>query len=896
MSVLSYHFLNGLFEPKSIAIVGASERANSVGQKVLSNVLLGGFKGKVFPVNPKHKNVQGQKCYPSVNDIKAKVDLAMITTPAETVPGIVKDCGEKGIRLLVIISAGFSEMGEKGKALEQSILEVARDYHIRFIGPNCLGIMTPRSLLNATFDNNFAQPGDIALVSQSGAICAAILDWAIEKKIGFSTIVSVGNSVDLDFGDILNYLALDPCTKSILLYIEGVHWPRRFMSGLRAAACIKPVIAIKAGRNTSGVRAVHSHTGALVGDDDVFSAALDRCGAVRVMSIEQLFTAAEVLSGQGRATGNRLTIVTNGGGAGVMAADRATDLHIALPLPSEDTLAELNRVLPAQWSRQNPIDILGDATASRYEKTIAACLNDPKCDALLSILVPVAMSQPYEVANALLQFSQQTNKPLIACWMGEKQTRGAWQLFNDHKIPCYNTPEIAVEAFSYLANYYHNQQQLRQVPPPFIATTNTDVEGAALIINAALSEQRTVLTTSESKAALSAFGINVSQTIEAHSANEALIIAETIGFPVAMKISSPDITHKQEVDGVQLNIIHGEDVKRTYHQIIKRAQELRPTAKLYGVTIERMHQGPHVRELMVGVIRDNVFGPVISFGIGGSLVEVMQDRAVALPPLNAFLAEQLIAKTRAMKLLGEFRGKPPVNKAALIDMLLRVSDMVCELPQIREMDLNPVLIDEKGAVAVDARIIIDYSSTSLATYGHMAIHPYPKQWARQWQTADGAPITIRPIRPEDARSEQDFVAGLSTAARYFRFMHEVNELTPDVLVRFTQIDYESEMALVATSGMDSQQEKIIGIARYYTQAEQESCEFAIVVADAWQNKGIGSQLMVSLLEIAKMKGVKRMIGRILADNVAMLELVIHLGFTVRPGDEPTLKIATKELS
>lgn len=892
--MLEHHYLDDLFNPESVAIIGASDKEGSVGRKVMSNMIASKFIGNLFAVNPKHKKVLGKKCYPSVQAIPNAIDLAVITTPAATVPDILKSCGEKGIHTAIIISAGFSETGDAGKALEQSILDIAKQYNIHFIGPNCLGVMRPISHLNATFDNNYALPGSIALLSQSGAICASILDWAMERKIGFSTIVSMGNSADLDFGAILDYLAFDPMTKSILLYIEGVHYPRRFINGLRAAARVKPVIAIKAGRNSSGVRAVHSHTGALVGDDDVFSAALHRGGAVRVMSIDQLFTAAEVLSSTYRARGNRLTVVTNGGGAGVMAADRASELNVDLPMLNQSLLGELNQFLPSQWSHQNPIDILGDATPERYSKVIEACLNDKESDGLLTILVPVAMSKPFEVAQEVCEFAKKTDKPLIACWMGDKQTKSSIKLFEECKIPVYRTPEVAVEAFSYLADYHSNQQLLLQVPEPLSASLPCDVKGSELIINNVLSEKRKILTTIESKAILSAFHIPVSQTIEAHNANEALVTAESIGFPVVMKISSPDITHKQDVDGVRLNIQDGETVRTVFNQIIEKAKQHQPNAKLDGVTVERMQKNPNNRELMIGVIRDKVFGPVISFGIGGSLVEVMRDRAVALPPLNKFLAEQMIARTRANKLLGDFRGKPAINREALINVLLRVSDLVCELPQIQEMDINPLLVNDKEAIVVDARIVVDYSTTTLADYGHMAIHPYPKNLIINWQTPDGTPIVIRPIRPEDARAEQEFVGNLSPTAKYFRFMHEFNELTPEVLMRFTQIDYEREMAFVATIKKDDK-EIIIGISRYYTQSEKDTCEFALAVADAWQNKGVGSHLMTVLMETAKAKGIKTMMGRILSDNYNMLELVKNMGFVVKSSDEESIKLAVKKL-
>ncbi len=701
------HELDDLFHPHVVAIIGATDRTDSVGHKVMSNMRQSQFEGRLIPINPKHQTVQGLPCFASVTDVTEKIDLAVIVTPAREVVAVLTACGEKGIRVAVIISAGFSEMGATGKVLENDVLKVAQQYGIRFIGPNCLGIMVPKSHMNATFDNNFALPGDIALLSQSGAICAAILDWSLEKTIGFSAIVSMGNSSDLDFGDMLTYLAQDASTKSILLYIEGVHYPRRFLDGLRAAARVKPVIAIKAGRNPSGVRAVHSHTGALVGADDVFSAALMRAGAVRVPNIQSLFTATKILSSHYRVSGNRLLIVTNGGGAGVIAADRASELNLTLPALGQQLLNKLNAILPAQWSHQNPIDILGDAPPSRYAQVLEACLAEDICDAILVILVPVAMSAPLEVAEQLCQFAKESHKPIIACWMGEKHTRSAWQLFARHQVPYFNTPEQAVDAFSYLVDYYHNQQILLQAPEPLVLSVAPDIAGAHDVVNAALAAGREVLTSVESKEILSAFDIPVSAVSLAATVDEAVRMAAALGYPVVMKISSPDITHKQDVEGVRLNLRHDQEVRSAFEYMMQQVKTRRPDATIEGVTLERMMLNANNRELMIGVARDNVFGPVISFGMGGSLVEVIRDRAVALPPLNHFLAQQLISRTRALKWLGAFRGQPPVNLDALIHVLLRVSDMIHALPQLVEMDINPLLASDRGVIAVDARIIVE---------------------------------------------------------------------------------------------------------------------------------------------------------------------------------------------
>ncbi|MCP0913772.1 bifunctional acetate--CoA ligase family protein/GNAT family N-acetyltransferase [Legionella sp. 27cVA30] len=893
---MSAHYLDKFFNPSAIAVIGASSRTNSVGMKVFANLLGANFAGQLYPVNPKHTKIQGYHAFPNVLDIPHAIDLAIITTPAQTVPIILDQCGKKNIKAAVIISAGFSESGNEGKEWEQSALNLAHHYNMRLIGPNCLGLMRPACGLNATFNNTFAMSGSIALVSQSGAICAAILDWAIDKRIGLSAMVSLGNAVDLDFGEILDFLAVDAETKSILLYIEGIHNARRFMSGLRAAARMKPVIVIKGGRLAQGSRAAYSHTGALVGDDDAFDAALRQAGAVRVMTIKQLFSAAEILSSNYRTQGNRLAIITNGGGAGVMAADRASELNIPLAPLNEHTITQLNQILPRAWSHQNPIDILGDATPERYHHTVKICAKDENIDGLLNILIPVAMSNPLKVAKQLLLDAKESTKPIIACWMGEHHVKSSWELFAQHNIPCFSTPEEAIEAFSYLAEYHHNQQLLLQVPEPRLHRPKHDVQGARLIIESVLGERRNLLSTMESKAILKAFAIPITSAIATHSANEALIAAETLQFPVVMKINSPDITHKQDAGGVKLNIEHAGAVRDTYHQLIENAKQYRPDANITGVTVEKMYKDPNNREVMIGVVRDKVFGPVITFGAGGTFVEIIRDRAVALPPLNPYLANHLIDRTRIAKLLGKFRNMLPANTDALLNVLLNVSAMVCELPYIREMDINPLLVNDKEAIAVDVRIVVDAPVTSTVPYQHMAICPYPSHLSSTWQMTDSTHITIRPIRPEDAQIEQEFVKNLSPQSRYFRFMEHLQELTLSTLIRFTQIDYDREMAFIATC-KKIDKEIAIGVARYYMANDAgDTCEFGLVIADAWQNKGLGTRLMKVLQDAAKHRGVKMMRGEILAENKPMLDLVENLGFTVMSVADPKIKIASKQLT
>lgn len=877
--IMSNNYLDKLFNPQSIAVIGASNKPLSVGATVFSNLLQSGFTGDLFPVNPNHQSIQGKSCFASVGDIKQSIDLAVIATPAVTVSQVLTECGEKNIRHVIILSAGFRELRDEGMLLEQKLIEIAHQFNIRFIGPNCLGVMRPSSGLNATFENSHVLPGSLAFVSQSGALIAAILDWAFDEQIGFSTIVSLGNHADLDFGEVLDYLAVDNKTNCILLYIESIRDARRFMSGLRAASRLKPIIVVKAGRNVQGSKAALSHTGAMIGADDVFDAALNRAGVVRVKSIKELFSAAEIFTSNRRTHGSRLAIVTNGGGAGVMAADFAADLKIELPELTDKTIATINAVLPNQGAYHNPIDILGDATPQRYYDVVDACLNDDQVDAVLIILVPVAMSQPHKVAKLMIELSERTDKPILTCWMGRKQVHSSWELFAKYKIPCFSTPEAAIEAFSYLVRFYENQQLLLQVPEPIAYPSPADVTGARLIIESAITDQRSLLTTIESKAILSAFGIPITQTIHAATASDALVAAESIGFPVVMKIDSPDITHKQDVGGVQLNITNAQAVREFFNQLISHAKQKRPDANISGVTVERMYKTVNDRELMVGVLKDPIFGPVINFGAGGSLVEVMQDRALALPPLNQYLINNLITKTHIAKMLDEFRNKPAVNHTAIEDLLLRVSEMVCELPQIQEMDINPLIVNDKEIIAVDARIVIN-SEIPSSRYGHMAIHPYPNYLVSAWQLADGTPIVIRPIRPEDANFEQSFVRHLSNTAKHFRFMSALYELTPVMLEKTTQIDYDRDMVMLATISHQAQ-DVIIGMAQYVKNPDLQTCEFALVVADDWQNKGVGNHLMTCLIHIAKTNQVHVMKGSILSSNLNMLTLVKNLGFSIK---------------
>jgi len=872
------HYLNRFFTPKSVAIVGASARDNSVGYRLLLNMQEAGFAGGLYPINPKHEQLLGLTTYPDLISLPETPDLVVIATPAASVPSVVRQCGEKGVKSVVIISAGFAELGTNGAGLQQEVLQVASHFGIRIVGPNCLGIIRPSGKLNATFGDGTVKDGHLALLSQSGAICTAILDWAKAQDIGFSTVVSMGGAADIDFGEVLDYLATDSKTTGILMYVEGIRDARRFLSGLKAAARLKPVILIKSGRHAAGSLAAMSHTGAMVGGDHVFDAAIERAGVVRVYSINELFSAARVLANNYAVTGDRLAIITNAGGPGVMSTDRAEDVGIQLAELSPNSLDLLNEVLPTHWSHANPVDILGDATPDRYQKALNICLADDNIDGVLVILTPQAMTDPTQVAHCIIEAAQISKKPVLASWTGGAKVQEGRQLFADSRVAHFSTPEMAVDAFSFLTQYNQNQVLLKQIPLPGNEPLKPDIEGARLIIEQVLAEGRQGLTAQEAKAVLTAFNIPVTPTIKVHNAKEAMLAARTLGFPVVLKVDMAEFSHKSDIGGVKLNIGSVQDVSSQFTEMEMALKQAHPEVNEIAMTVEPMFRSSNGRELIIGVVRDPVFGPAISFGLGGTLVEILKDNAVALPPLNAYMIEQLISKTKAARYLKAFRQMPAAKISALIEVLLNVSTLVSELPEILELDINPLIVDDHGAMAVDARIKAQ-STHQLMPYQHMAIHPYPHELTERYLTANGIYITIRPIRPEDAVMEKDFVHRLSEHTKYFRFMQAMQELTPEMVVRFTQIDYDREMAFVAVADDNrGSLPKELGVGRYLMNPDGQSVEFALVVSDGCQRMGIGTRIMKALMQSAKSKGVSFFEGEVLAVNSPMLALTKKLGF------------------
>jgi acetyltransferase len=872
------HYLSRFFTPKTVAIVGASEREDSVGYRLLLNMQEAGFQGGLYPVNHKRDSLLGLKAYPDLLSVPEDLELVVVATPAPSVPGIIRQCGEKGVGSVIIITAGFGELGDEGKQLQQEVLDIAHRYGIRLIGPNCLGVVRPSGQLNATFGDGVVKDGSLALLSQSGAVCTAILDWAKSQDIGFSTVVSMGGAADIDFGEVLDYLATDSKTTGILMYVEGIRDARRFLSGLKAAARLKPVILIKSGRHEAGCKAAMSHTGAMVGGDNVFDAAIARAGVVRAYSITELFSAARILANNYTVQDNRLAIITNAGGPGVMSTDRAEDVGVKMAQLSTDSIEALNAVLPPHWSHANPVDILGDATSERYQKALDVCLADDHIDGILVILTPQAMTNPTQVAHSIIAGAKDSTKPVLATWTGGARVQEGRELFANSNVAHFNTPEVAVDAFSFLAHYTQNQILLKQIPSPSDDLASPDVSGARLIIERVLSEGRQVLTAQEAKAVLAAFHIPVTQTIKVSSAKDAMIAAETMGFPVVLKVNMAEFSHKSDIGGVRLNITSVLDISRHFVEMETAIKQKHPEIKEVGMTVEPMFRSASGREIMIGVVRDPVFGPAISVGLGGTMVEILKDSAVALPPLNAYMVGQMLAKTKAARYLQAFRQLPPANVNALVNVLLNVSAMVSELPEILELDINPLIVDEHGAMAVDARIKAEMSH-QLTRYAHMAIHPYPHEWIQQHQLTNGTNITIRPIRPEDAVMEKDFIKRLSEKTKYFRFREALHELTPEMIVRFTQIDYDREMAFVAVSN-DAAMPNELGVGRYMKNPDGHSAEFALVVADDCHCLGIGSKLMNALMHTAKSKGISFFEAQVLANNAAMLSLLKKLGFSV----------------
>lgn len=893
--------LTYFFSPASVAVIGATDREASVGRTVVANLLAGDYKGKVYPVNPNRKELFGELCFPSIGAIPEPVHLAVIVTPAPSVPAITSECVKAKAKSIVVISAGFKEMGPAGVALEQEIQSALRGSNTRLIGPNCLGLMNPWAGLNATFAHDIVRPGNVAFLSQSGALLTAILDWSLTEQVGFSAIVSTGSMLDVGWGDLLSFFGEDAKTQSILLYMESIGDARAFLSAAREVSFTKPIIAIKAGRTEAASKAAASHTGALTGSDEVYDAAFQRCGVLRVQSISDIFHLAEALGKQPRPRGNRLMILTNAGGPGVLATDALIAAGGEVAALSDATLQSLNSFLPEHWSHGNPIDILGDADPERYARAIEAAIQDPNSDGLLAVLAPQGMTDPALVAERLKPYAKSHRKPLLASWMGGRMVAPGVAALNNAGIPTFSYPDTAARIFEAMWRYTRNLRGLYETP--FLADALGDSALRRDKVHALLSRVaaagRNLLSELESKEILQLYGIPTVPTLLANDPEDAVRKAEEIRFPVVLKLHSETVTHKTEVDGVKLNLATADDVRQAFQAIQSSVRAKSGASAFLGVTVQPMIkvQG---HELILGSSVDSQFGPVLLFGSGGQLVEVYRDRALALPPLNTTLARRLIEQTRIFRALQGVRGRASVDLAALETLLVRFSMLVAEQPRIREIDINPLLASVEGLLSLDARILLFGSEISEEQLPRAPIRPYPAEYQFRWTMKDGGEVTIRPIRPEDEPLMVQFHATLSDVSIRSRFFHMQKldaRVAHERLIRKCFIDYDREIALVAVrrSPQPGEQE-LLGIGRLKRQGNLSDAELGILVTDRYQAAGLGTEILARLIEVARREKIGRVVATILSDNEAMLKLARRFHFTLSPSDAPAALTGILDMS
>jgi acetyltransferase len=887
--------LDAAFMPDSVALIGASEQPGSVGLKLMQNLQQGGFSGPVWLVNPRRASVGGERCYPNVAALPQAPSLAVVATPAPTVPGIITELGEKGTRAAVVITAGIG--GEGG--LRHAMLNAAKPYTLRIIGPNCLGIFVPRIGLNASFAHIPAQPGSLALLTQSGAVAGAMLDWAAAHDVGFSHAVSMGDMADVDVGDMLNYLAGHANTTAILMYLETVTNARKFLSAARSAARAKPVLVVKTGRSEAAAKAAATHTGALSGNDRAVDAAFKRAGVLRVNGLRELFDAAETLTRLGGVRGDRLGIITNGGGAGVLAVEALMELGGELAELSADTLARLDGVLPPTWSHANPVDLIGDARPERYEAALEAVLDDPAADAVLVMNCPTALASSAEAADAVIRTiavrrtRTGTPKPVLTNWLGESTARDARERFTDAGIATYDFPSDAVRSFSYMTAHRKAQEELLRAPPSLPDDFTVDSDAARLAMNEAQRQGRAMLTEPEAKAVLSAYGIATAETRIAKDAAEVETLAAELiaqGRQVAVKILSRDIAHKSDVGGVALNLESAAAAAKAAGEMAARVARKQPGATIDGFTVQEMVERPRSHELIIGVSEDSIFGPTLLFGAGGTAVEVIRDTAIALPPLDLKLARNLIEQTRVARLLRGYRDRPAADLDAIAMTLVRVSQLISDFPAITELDINPLLADEQGVIALDARIKADWANAQIpAPNPYFAIRPYPKGWEKTLRLEEGRTIFIRPIHPSDDDLYGDFLRSITPSDLRLRFFSPKTEFSDQFVARFTQIDYAREIAFIA---IDPETGAMIGGSRLVADPDYVSGEYAVMVRSELKGHGIGWALMEQLISYAKAEGLRQIHGTVLRENTQMLSMCRELGFELRhdPDDFALFKV------
>ncbi|MGB9959608.1 MAG: bifunctional acetate--CoA ligase family protein/GNAT family N-acetyltransferase [Candidatus Bathyarchaeales archaeon] len=883
--------LDKIFNPKRIAVIGAGDREGSVGAKLLKNLVGTGYSGVVYPVNPFKNTVQGITAYPSITKIPWKVDLAIIATPAHTVPQIVEECGKVGATGVIIISAGFREAGKEGENLEKQILEHKNRYNMRIIGPNSLGVIRPKIGLNATFADKTAMPGRIAFISQSAALCASVLDWASEANIGFSAVVSTGLMIDVDFGDLIDYFGADPHTRSIILYMECITNARKFMSAARGFARVKPIIVIKAGRFPESAKATFFHSGALCGEDTVYDAAFKRAGIVRVEAIDDLFNCAEALAMRANPKGPNLTIITNAGGPAIMATDCLISRGGRLAQLSNETVQSLKTVLPPYCCANNPVDILEEANVERFKKVMEICFKDQNSDGFLIIYTPQGAADPVSTVKAIIEASRQTSKPVLASFIGEGVCRKARQFLQKRGIPAFNTPEQAVSTFMYMYSYTQNLELLYQTPEEISVEVSIPTF-LKEILRKAFNNGRSILNQAESLHFLEAYSIPVIKTVVAKTPEEAENIASELGYPIVMKASSPQIIHKSKAGGVILNVWSPAEVKTFFHKLVERVKEAHPEAEFQGVVLQPMVWKKGY-ELLMGAKKDSQFGSVIIFGTGGVAAELTQDISVGLPPLNQVLARRLIEKTRIYKISKESDFRP--NFRLLEEILVKFSQLVIDFPEIKTIEVNPLIVDESSAVAVDARIEIDPEKILKESHPHehLVIAPYPRKYVSSWTLKNGAQVVLRPIKPEDEALLREFYCSLSEETIQFRFFQVFREFSHETLTRHCNLDYDREIAIVAETRETAR--KIVGVSLLTTDPGRKHGEFAVVVGDQWQGIGLGSKLVDCVIEVGKDMGLETIYGYVSSNNSRMIELCTRKGFNITRVDAELIK-ATLDLT
>lgn len=877
---MSIHSLKRLLNPKRIALIGVTINPESVGGKVLANLVGGAFRGVVYPVNPNSESVLGVQCYKNIHSLPRTPDMAIICSPAVNVPEIVRDCGENGIEGVIIMSAGFIETGVDGNALNSQLKKIVAEYPaMRVLGPNCLGIVVPGLKLNASFASIMPKKGNVAFISQSGALCTSVLDWAKEEKIGFSYFVSIGNAIDVDFADLIDYFGEDEKTEYIILYIESISNARKFITATRNFARTKPILVYKAGRFPQSAAVAASHTGAIISEDAVYDSAFRRTGVVRVFNIGEVFDCVELVGRNRIPKGSKLGVVTNAGGPGVMAIDALIDQDGMLAELSSDSIEKLDNCLPPIWSGRNPVDILGDARASRFKQASKILIEDDGVDALLVILTPQGMTKPTRVARAIGELATETRKPILAAWLGRESVREGMKILVDSGIATYSTPEQAVRAFMTLVNYSRNLENLYETPRDFRIEFNAEREAVKSKLISLCTDEDVLLSEKDTKNILSGYGINTTSPIFAQDADQAAEVAEMIGYPVVLKIDSPDITHKTDVGGIILNLANEIDVHSAFRQIICTVAENKPEASIRGVTVQKMVSFRNTAELILGLKKDVVFGTVIMIGVGGIAAEIWKDSSIGFPPLNERLAMRMLESLRIWPLLNGYRGRPSVDLDGLVETMIRFSYIASDNPEIEELDVNPLLCGPEGVIALDARAVIRRVTTQNRPYGHLALRPYPEEFVKAVNLEDGTRILLRPIRPEDEPMWMEMLGSCSRESIYSRFRFFFNWETHNAAVRFCYIDYDREIAIVAEHEEAGNRE-LLGVGRLVADPSLETVEYAVLVIDEFQNKGLGGILTDYCENITRKWGITRIVAETTTGNPRMIYLFKNRGYNV----------------